>query len=307
MCRRSSNKREFDVIRVLEEALLLRDYDMKVSNIQLERDFNRSIPAICGDPHQFEQVFLNIINNAVDAIVEHGECDVRRLKVRVAAEDNRIVIQFQDSGPGFKEPSRIFEPFYTTKGVGKGTGLGLSICYGIVQEHGGEISARNAESGGAIIELRLPAAGPVRGLAEPAPRFHRRQGVLEGTILVVEDEEAVLEFERDVLSGAGARVFCAATLERMRAALAEESFDAVIMNGKMPGSASVADIRRWIAENWPQLALRLLFTFSSLAEPEVRSLLEENQVPFLVKPFEIGDLIAHARKLLAKTRSAAAG
>ena len=303
---RKPEKHAFDVIRVLEEALLLRDYDMKVSNIQLERDFPRSIPAVTGDPHQLEQVFLNIINNALDAIVERGESDGRRLTVRVMCEDNRIVIQFQDSGPGFKEPSRIFEPFYTTKGVGKGTGLGLSICYGIIQEHGGEISARNAETGGAIIELRLPAAGPVRSSAEPAPGFQRRQGVLEGTILVVDDEEAVLEFERDVLGGAGARVVTAASLDRMRTALAEESFNAVIMNGKMPGSASVADTRRWIAENWPQLATRLLFTFSNLAEPEVRSLLEQSQVPFLVKPFEIGDLIAHARKLLSKARAAGA-
>jgi two-component system NtrC family sensor kinase len=282
---------------------------MKVSNIQLERDLDRSIPAVKGDPHQFEQVFLNIINNAVDAMVEQekAEGQVRRLKVTVAAEDTRILIQFHDSGPGFKEPSRIFEPFYTTKSVGKGTGLGLSICYGIVQEHGGEISARNAETGGAVIDLRLPAAGPLRASCQPASGLQRRKGVLQGAILVVDDEEAVLEFERDVLAGAGARVVSAATLERMRAALGEETFDAVIMNGKMPGSASVPETRRWIAENWPQVATRLLFTFSSLAEPEVRSFLEQNQVPFLVKPFEIGDLIANARRLLVKAQAAAVG
>jgi DNA-binding response OmpR family regulator len=79
----------------------------------------------------------------------------------------------------------------------------------------------------------------------------------------------------------------------------------LIMNGKMPGSSSVPETRRWICETWPQLSAHVLFTFSSLAEPEVRSFLEQNHVPFLVKPFEIGDLIAKARKLLAKVQAAA--
>ena len=113
----------------------------------------------------------------------------RRFKVRVSAKDDWVQMEFQDSGPGIKEATRIFEPFYTTKSVGKGTGLGLSICYGIVKEHGGEISARNAEGGGAIIEVRLPSAGhaatasPVREVAAP------HKALLKGRILLVEDEE----------------------------------------------------------------------------------------------------------------------
>ena len=79
------------------------------------------------------------------------------------------------------------------------------------------------------------------------------------------------------------------------------------MNGKMPGSGSVPETRRWISETWPELSKHLLFTFSSLAEPEVRTFLEQNNVPFLVKPFEVGDLIANARKLLVKTQAANAG
>ncbi len=77
------------------------------------------------------------------------------------------ITEFQDSGPGIKEPNRIFDPFYTTKSVGKGTGLGLSICYGIIKEHGGDISARNREDGGAVIEVRLPANGSA-GIPEAA-------------------------------------------------------------------------------------------------------------------------------------------
>src|SRR5216684_3285824 len=293
---RKPEKQDFDVVKVLDEALLLRDYDMKVSSIKLQREIETDVPAVSGDPHQLEQVFLNIINNALDAMLEGEQ---RSLRVRVHASGENVIVEFHDSGPGLTEPSRIFEPFYTTKSVGKGTGLGLSICFGIIKEHGGEISARNAEGGGAVIEVRLPSAGHAAP-PQPAPAIQKRENALQGRILLVEDEEAVLEFERDVLSGAGAQVMTVTSAEEMKSVLASQSFDALIMNGKMPGSGSIPETRRWIAESWPELSAHLLFTFSSLAEPEVRNFLEQNNVPFLVKPFEVADLIANARRLLVK-------
>src|SRR6202044_4197273 len=90
------------------------------------------------------------------------------LKVRVFRKDAYVCAEFDDSGPGIKDPSRIFDPFYTTKQVGKGTGLGLSICYGIVKEHGGEIVARNREEGGATIKVRLLASEKPRRPGAPA-------------------------------------------------------------------------------------------------------------------------------------------
>lgn len=304
---RKPERHQFDVVKVLEESLLLRDYDMKVGEIKLERHIQPGIPAVSGDPHQLEQVFLNIINNAVDAMMEEEKAmRERKLNVLVSSDDDRVLIEFEDTGPGLKEPHRIFEPFYTTKSVGKGTGLGLSICYGIVKEHGGEISARNAEGGGAVIEIKLPSAGHSAVAAHSAPRVQKRETALEGRILVVEDEESVLDFERDVLAGAGAQVTTAATMDKMKAVLENESFDALIMNGKMPGSSHLPETRNWITQKRPELLQHLLFTFSSLAEPEVRKYLEENQIPFLVKPFEVGDLIAKVRKLLVKAHAAAA-
>jgi two-component system NtrC family sensor kinase len=268
---------------------------------------------VFGDPHQLEQVFLNIINNGLDAMSDDQDAQngqkserERNFKVKVFAKDRWVQIEFQDSGPGIKEPSRIFEPFYTTKNVGKGTGLGLSICYGIVKEHGGEISAHNAESGGAVIEVKLPSAG--RAIApEPAASVAAaREALLKGRILLVEDEESVLEFEREVLSGAGAQISAVASLDAMKAALSGQTFDAVIMNGKMPGSLGVPETKAWVVESWPELSGHLMFTFSSLAEPDVRSFLDQNKVEYLVKPFEIADLIAHTRRLLTKPKAKAA-
>jgi CheY-like chemotaxis protein len=238
-----------------------------------------------------------------------AEATSHRFKVRVCARDNQVIIEFHDSGPGIKEANRIFEPFYTTKIVGKGTGLGLSICYGIVKEHGGEISARNADEragdGGAVIEVKLPSAG-VPAAPQPEPEAAKRGSALNGRILLVEDEEAVLEFERDVLAGAGAKVTTVTSIEQMKSVLASQSFDAVVINGKMPGAASVPETHSWMLENSSGLSGHILFTFASLAEPEVRTFLEQNNVPFLVKPFEIGDLIANARRLLVKVKAAGA-
>jgi len=214
-----------------------------------------------------------------------------------------VITEFQDSGPGIKEPTRIFDPFYTTKSVGKGTGLGLSICYGIIKEHGGDISARNREDNGAVIEVRLPANGSA-GVPEPALPLPSRKSAIEGSVLLAEDEAAVLEFERDVLAGAGARVVTLMSGDEVKARLLQEPFDAMIIDGKMANGWNAPDVYRWIAENRPGLEKHLMFTFSTMLEPEIRAFLHDHNVPYLVKPFEVGDLISQARRLLQKTQAA---
>ncbi|MGB9073035.1 MAG: GAF domain-containing protein [Terriglobales bacterium] len=294
---RKPQKQDVDLCKVLEESLTLREYDLKVNNITLEREIPEDVPLVVGDPHQLEQVFLNIINNALDAMLEGNGNGL--LKVRVFSKDRFVCVEFDDSGPGIKDTSRIFDPFYTTKTVGKGTGLGLSICYGIVKEHGGEIVARNRNEGGATIEVRLPAGEKVTA-TEVATAPVRRQTLLEGRVLLVEDEEAVLEFERDVLVGAGAEVTTAMSTEESKEQLKNSRFDAVVLNGRMPGGASAADLYRWIAANYAGMEKKLLLTFSSIADPETRAFLQDQGAPTLAKPFEVADLIAQVRKLLRK-------
>jgi PAS domain S-box-containing protein len=138
----------------IEDTLALRDYDLRMSQIRIHLDLAPDLPETPADPHQFQQVFLNLINNAVDAILENGpEGD---LWVRTGVENDLVFVEFTDSGSGVKDVSRVFDPFYTTKPVGKGTGLGLSICYGIVTEHGGTILVRNSPPRGATFRIELP-------------------------------------------------------------------------------------------------------------------------------------------------------
>jgi two-component system NtrC family sensor kinase len=290
---RKPEKQEVDLRKVLEESLTLREYDLKVNNVSLEREFAADLPSVVGDPHQLEQVFLNIVNNALDAMVEGSGGGV--LKVRVFKKDAHVCAEFDDSGPGIKDPGRIFDPFYTTKSVGKGTGLGLSICYGIVKEHGGEIVARNREEGGATIAVRFPASEKLALPETVAPS--RRESVLKGRVLLVEDEEAVLEFERDVLVGAGAEVTTSMSVADTQERLRQGSFDVIVMNGRMPGGCSAREMYEWIAQNCPALEKRLLLTFSSVTDEQTRSFLQEKDVPSLSKPFEMADLISHVRSL----------
>jgi two-component system NtrC family sensor kinase len=300
---RKPQKEHVDICKVLDETLALRDYDLKVNEIRLQREFELPAPAVTADPHQLEQVFLNIINNAVDAMLEAGHGG--SLKVRVYIKDGNVHTEFRDSGPGIKEPHRIFEPFYTTKGVGKGTGLGLSICYGIIQEHGGQIRADNGSSGGGVVEVVLPSAGQSAPAEKAAPTT-RREAALAGRVLLIENEEAVLEFERDVLTGAGAEVVTSMKIEELKSLLPKQSFDAVIIDGNAQGNGSVREIYAWLAENCPGMEKHLLFTFSSVAEPDIRTFLLEKSVPCLVKPFEVADLINHARRLMQKSQAASA-
>jgi len=143
----------------LQQVLKLRAYDFASHGIQIVERYDENLPLILGDPNQLQQVFLNILNNAFDAVGE-----VRRpgrIEIATTRSESHIEITISDNGPGISHPDRIFDPFFTTKEVGKGTGLGLSICYGIVRAHRGEVSAQNNADGfGCTFTVKLPLTAP---------------------------------------------------------------------------------------------------------------------------------------------------
>jgi signal transduction histidine kinase len=157
-----------DINSVITNAVQLRALDLKSSGSRIETHLESVLPGVRGDQNQLIQVFFNIVNNGLDAMAGQGGV----MTIKTLRDRGSVVILFSDTGPGIKEPHRVFDPFYTTKPVGKGTGLGLSICYGIVQEHGGKIMCYNGQNGGAVFRVELPAALaalPVRGSAPSGP------------------------------------------------------------------------------------------------------------------------------------------
>ncbi len=142
---------------VLRQTLKLRAYDFSNHGVEIVESYEEDLPVVVGDPHQLQQVFLNILNNAYDAIQETRRPG--KIEIATLQRANELEVLIRDNGPGILQPERIFDPFFTTKEVGKGTGLGLSICYGIVRAHRGEITARNNQDGkGCTFIVRLPIA-----------------------------------------------------------------------------------------------------------------------------------------------------
>jgi signal transduction histidine kinase len=149
-----------DLTMLLQRTMQMLEPRYPGGKIQVAVDVAANLPRVQGNVNQLFQVFIEIAENAMDAMLDGGGGS---LKISAEGQSAEAVIQFSDSGPGIREPQRVFDPFYTTKPVGKGAGLGLSVAYGIVQDHGGHITCENKDGGGALFVVRLPTA-----VAEPA-------------------------------------------------------------------------------------------------------------------------------------------
>jgi PAS domain S-box-containing protein len=281
------------VNQILEDTLALRDYDLRMKNIRVHMELAPDLPVTAADPHQLQQVFLNMVNNAVDAVLE-GASD-GDIWVRTGVRGDRLTVEFADSGPGVREPSRVFDPFYTTKPVGKGTGLGLSICYGIITEHGGTIGVRNAPPHGASFVIELPFQPSEK---QHAPAGGSATSMREGRILVVDRDHSVLEAVGAILRGRHHTVRTAVALNDAKVALRNQEFDLVVADLQVCGAGKMG-LQAWLLANKPELASRVIVMRATApsAPPseETRSALQ-----VLQKPFKAGDLLAAVEAALSR-------
>jgi signal transduction histidine kinase len=152
------NRESLSIEVVLRDIEKLLRPELERERVQCQMLIPQQLPEIRADGDQIRQVFLQVAKNAISSMdAANGDLD-RRLTVEAAADSHCVQITFSDNGPGFKNPARAFDPFYTTREQGEGMGLGLSICYSIIREHGGEISAVNLLPRGAAVVIELPAA-----------------------------------------------------------------------------------------------------------------------------------------------------
>jgi signal transduction histidine kinase len=151
----SGEKSLVDLCTLLQRSVQMREIQRHDQKIRIETAIDASLPKVWGDGHQLFQAFVQVVENALDALEEAGG---GLLRVSAQHKGEEVVVEFSDDGPGIREPHRVFDPFYTTKPIGKGTGLGLSAVYGVVQEHRGQITCQNKREGGALFVLRLPVA-----------------------------------------------------------------------------------------------------------------------------------------------------
>jgi PAS domain S-box-containing protein len=285
--------------QILQDTLALRDYDLRMSNVRIHFDLSPDLPTTAADPHQLQQVFLNLVNNAVDAILENS--DDGDLWVHTEAKDDRLFIEFTDNGPGVKDASRVFDPFYTTKPVGKGTGLGLSICYGIITEHGGTIRVRNVQPRGASFTIELPYQS-VSAAKDSSEEGNVATG-RGGRILLIDQDESVLEAVQAILLGRNHIVRTAESLSAAQSLLEQQEFDAVVADLDMPATAGQETLAEWLEANKPALAQRLIWMRASAASG-TKSDATRNGSQVLQKPFKSADLLAAVETALGQVQPA---
>jgi signal transduction histidine kinase/CheY-like chemotaxis protein len=286
---------------VVERALALRSYELKVEDIAVVRELDPGLPQTRADPIQLQQVVLNLLVNAEQAILEgrgHGTIRVRTAR-RGAA---RLALEVTDDGCGIdaRIVSRIFDPFFTTKPPGIGTGLGLSIVYGIVQQHGGEITVESGPGRGAAFTVELPMVEAAReGFPERAAAPLAPVAVAERSrrILVVEDEPTVAQLIAEVLGGEGHRVDAVLDSQEGLDRLAREKYDLVICDLRMP-RLDGQGFHRALVESRSGLDERLLFVTGDTLAPRTRAFLDRSGVPCLPKPFLVEELKLAVNRVL---------
>jgi two-component system, NtrC family, sensor kinase len=296
--RKQDRRRQPTPLRpLLEATLLLLRNELMARGVESRLEVEPDLPAPAADATQLQQVLVNLINNAAQAIASTGRLGT--IVVRARPWLDGVAIDVCDDGPGMSEELalRVFDPFFTTKPEGHGTGLGLSISHGIVKEHGGRITLATEKGRGATFTVQLPAA-PANLAA--APGAAPRAAAPRLRVLVVDDEPHILHYMRATLEAWGHEVEIAEdgdiALERASA----EPFDVVITDLRMPrlgGREFYEALRR----RAPERAARLVFSTGDTVRGDTLAFLESIRRPYLRKPFGLDEL----RGLLASVHAGA--
>jgi two-component system NtrC family sensor kinase len=289
------------VNRLVEAAVEILNYQLRTSNIEVIAQFDPQLPPAMVDPHQLQQVFLNLINNARQAIEAHQPKGW--IKITTTTSGANVRVTFQDNGPGIapENLSKLFDPFFTTKEVGMGTGLGLSLCYGIIKEHGGTITPRSKPGEGATFVIELPIAheaATAETPRKPEPEVvNPREGVGK-KVLVIDDEEPILHMMRDALTGQGYQVDLATNGEAALQHLQQHSYDLALCDWKMPGLNGRQVYERVRASN-PKLSDRMIFITGDVINAHTQKFLAERNKVCLMKPFSLGEFRTAIHQALA--------
>ena len=289
--RRSENRREpLDLDALVERTLRLRNFQLADANVTVELALHRALPPVIGDGRQLQQVVLNLVTNALQAMAPLGGGTLR-LMSRVLP--GTVVLEISDTGRGIAPAARphVFEPFFTTKREGEGTGLGLSVSYGIVTAHGGSIGIAETSERGTTMVVSIPTGddatmpSPARS-DQPPPALRSMLAGLR--ILVVDDEPMLCSVLERFAALRGFTIVAAATGDAALQTLEHTSVDAIVCDLRMPvmdGAALYAILRR----DRPGLAARTVFMTGDVSGGATRASAIGRQ-PVLTKPFSLDRL-----------------
>jgi signal transduction histidine kinase/CheY-like chemotaxis protein len=307
---RKPEHRSVDLREVINQILRLRESQLALSSIRVELDLGADVPAVRGDMHQLQQLFLNLILNAEQAILGSGvggrrTGDCIRIATSVRRDDDTTwaITQVTDNGPGIKADvlPRIFEPFFTTKRIGDGSGLGLSVSHGIVEEHRGRLSVESTP-GRTVFTVALPVMVERAEVSPPTAGTAENSGgaAVAGKgrgLLVVGGDPGLVEAMRAVLDGRGWRVEVAAGGRAALGRLKTTRYDLVIADLRMPELDGPDFYHAAVAQRH-ELADRFLFLTGARPDPEASRFLASTHVRMLARPFTPEGLL-HAVALMS--------
>lgn len=291
---------------VVAETLALREDECRRHGIDLEVSLGDGLPEVFADPHQLQQVLMNLLVNAEHAMTAAHGGGTLTVTTRAPSIDE-VRIDVRDTGPGMDATvrSRIFDPFFTTKDVGEGTGLGLAVASAIIAEHGGSISVDSAPGQGTTFTVTLPAAGmpaqaqpPQRAGASPAlpPDDDERFG--RGLrVLLADDEPALAGAVAETLREVGFEVTVARDGQEALLLAEAQTFDAVICDLRMP-RVDGPTFYRTIQRASPPQARRVIFVTGDVAGTEAARFLDETGCRWLAKPFRLAELLRVVRDVV---------
>jgi len=273
--------------QVVRDTVELVAYPLRVDGVAVTLQLGDDVPPLWADPHQFQQVLLNLMTNAHHAV--RAVPAPRRITVTMRLEAGaQVHLRVADNGPGIPPAirDRIFEPFFTTKPVGQGTGLGLSLCQGIIESHGGTLTLESPPEGGAAFAITLPVTTPPSTATAGQAAAGEVTGLL---VLVVDDEPDVAEVLVDMLSIDGHRSEIASNgrvaLERLQGG----GYDLVMSDLRMPELDGAGLYREMAAAGHPLLR-RVVFVTGDMLGPEAQEFLERSGVPTIAKPFVFSEV-----------------
>lgn len=290
--RKAIRKEQYVCINdVLKEALELVIHSFQVNNIEVEESLSKALPKTVADRVQLMQVFINLMNNAQDSMKDDMKSTCRKavLSLRTFQKRDKIVIEFEDTGPGIQDPEKLFTPFYTTKEIGKGTGLGLAVSYGIIKEHGGTIVGSNGQKG-AVFTITLPIKEQINKEIK-FPVIKRDYNLSGLQILLVEDEISIAESCSEFLTEKGCHLTSVPNAKDAVLAIQKEHFDIVIMDLKMPGEMSGIQLYEWMMGNAPSLKGKVIVMTGDALSSESRTFIEKSRTNVIPKPFRFNDLL----------------
>ncbi len=297
-------RRPEDINSLVEQSLEFREYQLKLANIEVVKDFDLSLPKTMVDPNQIQQVFTNIILNAEQAIVESQSRG--RLEVKTSANNSTgaVEISFTDDGPGIPPDvvGKVFDPFFTTKEPGKGTGLGLSVAYGIIKEHGGEIriesnSIESDKAKGTSFIITLP----MMEQQNSPPNYEEKtingsNKLKKKRVLIVEDEKMVSELIKAIIERENI-VDVASNGREGLEKIDSIQYDLIICDIKMP-ELSGTKFYDEVKNKYPELTSRIIFITGDPSQ-ETMKFLTHAGIPFIVKPFKVDVFRAYVNKIFA--------